>query len=446
MKTLYFECFSGISGDMTVGALLDLGADRKMLTEAIESLGIDGFRIEISNTQKCGITATKFDVIIDDEHQHEHHDHNHEHNNHDHSHSHGHDHDHDHDHDHSHDHDHDHSHDHDHHDHDHGNGGEHHHRGLKEITDIINRARMTESAKKLALEIFDIIAEAEGKVHGLPKHEVHFHEVGAIDSIVDIAGMAVCIDSLGADRYVFSPLYEGQGHVHCQHGKVPVPAPATLEMAVRHGIPLKITQTRGELVTPTGAAFVAGMNPQFGSMPQGLIKAVGVGAGTKDFAHANILRVYMIEESLESGDECSDSVVLIETNIDDAKGEQLGYAMEILLEKGALDVYHTPILMKKNRPAYMLSVICEKKHESEIIKTVFEHTTAIGIRRQDIDRVKMQRSFETVATELGDIVLKHCSYEGITKTYLEYESVRKCAHENNIGLDEVERRVSLNLI
>ena len=156
MKTLYFECFSGISGDMTVGALLDLGADRKMLTEAIESLGIDGFRIEISNTQKCGITATKFDVIIDDEHQHEHHDHNHEHNNHDHSHSHGHHHDHDHSHDHHHDHDHD------HHDHDHGNGGEHHHRGLKEITDIINRARITESAKKLALVIFDIIAEAEG--------------------------------------------------------------------------------------------------------------------------------------------------------------------------------------------------------------------------------------------------------------------------------------------
>ena len=425
MRTLYFECFSGISGDMTIGALLDLGADKHILLKAIDSLGIDGYKLKLSETQKCGITATKFDVILESE-----------------SHEHNHDHSHDHHEEHSHDH-----HDHHHHDHDHHHEHhhEHHHRGLNEITAIINNADITENAKKIALRTFDVLAEAEAKVHGVEKTQVHFHEVGAIDSIIDIVGIAVCIDNLKIDKFVCSKIYEGQGHVFCQHGRVPVPAPATLELAKKHGLMLKIIDVQGELVTPTGAALLCALKPKFGEFPSGSLLGVGVGAGTKDFEHANILRLYLIDDSNSQEKEYSDEVVLFETNIDDSNGEQLGYAIEKLLEIGTLDVYYTPIFMKKNRPAYTLSVLCDKALEKNIISIIFEHTTAIGLKRQIIERIKMKRKFETVATIYGDVVLKHCSYEDIEKTYLEYESVKNCAEEHDVSLKEVEKAVNIIL-
>lgn len=442
MRTLYFECFSGISGDMTIGALLDLGADKKVLLEAIESLNIEGYDISISTVQKCGITATKFDVLLEgethDHHDHDHHEHTHSHDNepYDHQHHHHDDHDlgfefdnHNHDHAHDHAHDHDHTHDHD-----------HHHRGLKEIREIILNSSITENAKKIALDTFEVLAEAEAKVHGVSKDEVHFHEVGAIDSIIDIVGIAVCIDNLNIDKFACSKIYEGQGHVFCQHGLVPIPAPATLELCIKHGLELNIIDVKGELVTPTGAAFLSALKPEFTGFPSGNMLKVGVGAGTKDFKHANILRVYLIEEAL---DETKDEVILFETNIDDSNGEHLGYAIEKLIEKGALDVYYTPIFMKKNRPSYTLSVLCEKSNESNIIKTIFEHTTAIGLKRQLIERVKMSRKFETIGTIYGDVVLKHCTYEDVVKTYLEYESVKKCAVAHNVGLSEVEKTVKI---
>lgn len=427
MKTLYFECFSGISGDMTIGALLDLGAEKEVLLKAIDSLGIDGYKLNISETQKCGITATKFDVILESESHDHHHSHNHDHH-------------------HSHDHDHDHnSHDHIHDDHHHDNECEHHHRGLKEITDIIKGAAITENAKKIALDTFDVLADAEAKVHGVEKSEVHFHEVGAVDSIIDIVGIAVCIDNLKVDKFACSSIYEGQGHVFCQHGKVPVPAPATLELSKKHGLPLNIINVQGEMVTPTGAALIAALKPNFGKFPSGSLIGVGIGAGTKDFEHANILRLYLMEDSRIDNNVHDDQVLLFETNIDDSNGEKLGYAMEKLLEKGALDVYYTPIFMKKNRPSYTLSVLCDKTLEKEIIKTIFEHTTAIGLKRQIIDRIKMNRSFETVSTIYGDIVLKHCNYEDVVKTYLEYESVKKCAKNHDVALSDVEKAVNIIL-
>lgn len=438
MKTLYFECFSGISGDMTVGALLDLGASRELLLEAIDSLKIDGYKIKIESVQKCGITATKFDVILENEesgHNHDDHDHNHDHN-------HNHDHDHDHD-DHENDHDHNHDHDHDDHNHNHDDHGhEHHHRGLKEIRTIINNSAISENAKQISLGVFEVLAEAEGKVHGVSKEDVHFHEVGAIDSIIDIVGIAVCLDNLKIDRFACSKLYEGQGHVQCQHGMVPVPAPATLELCVKNNIPLHITDSQGEMITPTGAALIASLKPEFSPLPDGNITGVGVGAGTKDFKHANILRVYMMETQDVASNPYVDTVILIETNVDDSNGEHLGYAIEKLLEAGALDVYYTPIFMKKNRPAYTLSVLCEKDKESEIIKKIFEHTTAIGVKKQEIERVKMERKFETVGTVYGEVVLKHCQYEDVIKTYFEYESLKNCARNNNVGLYEVEKKVN----
>lgn len=445
MRTLYFECFSGISGDMTIGALLDLGADKQMLLKAIDSLMIDGYKLKISETQKCGITATKFDVILESEsqghHEHDHHeDHSHEHHEHDHHEEHSHEH-------HEHDHHEEHSHEHhDHHHHDeHDHHHDHHHRGLNEITEIINSADITANAKKIAFKTFDVLAEAEAKVHGVEKTQVHFHEVGAIDSIIDIVGIAVCIDNLKIDSFSCSKIYEGQGHVFCQHGRVPVPAPATLELAKKHGLMLKITEVQGELVTPTGAALLCALKPKFGEFPSGNLLGVGVGAGTKDFEHANILRLYLIDDSNMQEKEYSDKVVLFETNIDDSNGEQLGYAIEKLLENGALDVYYTPIFMKKSRPAYTLSVLCDKALEKNIISTIFEHTTAIGLKRQIIERIKMKRKFETVATIYGDVVLKHCSYEDIEKTYLEYESVKKCAVEHKVPLKEVEKAVNIIL-
>lgn len=434
MRTLYFECFSGISGDMTIASLLDLGADKQVLLDAIDSLNIDGYKIKISEVQRCGITAKKFDVILDsDEHNHSHeHDHEHDHS-HDHNHSHDHEHDHSHEHNHSHDHEHDHSHDHNHH-------HEHHHRGLNDIIDIINNANITSNAKDLALRIFDVLADAEAKVHGVGKEEVHFHEVGAIDSIIDIVGIAVCIDNLEVDRFVCSRIYEGQGHVFCQHGKVPVPAPATLELFRKHSIPFKVIEVEGEMVTPTGAALIAAINPDFKEFAKGEIKQVGIGAGTKEFEHANILRAYIFEDDTQNP-LYVDEVVLIETNLDDCSGEVLGYSMEKLLEIGVLDVYYVPIFMKKNRPAYTLSVICEKEKEREVVEIIFKDTTAIGLRYQTIERVKMEREFHTISTMYGNVVLKNCAYGDISKTYFEYESVKKCAIKNNVSIRDVENEI-----
>jgi len=451
MKTLYFECFSGISGDMTIGALLDLGASKETLLKAIDSLKIDGYKIKIGTVQKCGISATKFDVILDDEEaEHSHDDHGHGHDEHEHSHDdheHGHDeHEHSHDnHEHSHDehkHSHD-SHEHGHDDHEHGHGGhEHHNRGLKEISEIINHSDITQSAKKMSLAIFDVLAEAEGKVHGLPKEEVHFHEVGAVDSIIDIIGIAVCIDNLSVDSFACSKVYEGQGHVWCQHGMVPVPAPATLELCISNNIPLHITDNKGEMITPTGAAFIASLKPEFGLLPDGKIAGVGIGAGTREYKQANILRVYMIEtEDAAIPKEYIDKVVLLETNIDDSKGEHLGYAIEKLLEAGALDVYYTPIFMKKNRPAYKLTVLCADDKVEVLEDIIFMETTSIGIRKRKEERTILLRCFKEVETQYGKLKVKAVQTPDGERLYPEYESARELAHKNCVSLRVIYREV-----
>ena len=339
-KELYFECYSGISGDMTVAALLDLGADRKVLEDGLASLGVDGYRLSFSRANKNGIDAYDFCVELTEteEHPHDHdhghgehpheHPHDHDHGEHPHEHPHDHDHDHgEHPHEHPHDHDHDHGeHPHEHpHDHDHGHGehphehphihdhshgvqphgvGEsahihahpHVHRGLPEILAIIDSGAITEGAKAIAKKIFYVVAEAEAKVHGKPIDEVHFHEVGAVDSIVDIVGAAICLDNLGIEKVYASPLYEGTGYVRCQHGLMPVPAPATAQICANYHIPLKITANKGEMVTPTGAAIIAALADQF-SLPDVFVpEKIGVGAGKKDFVCANVLRVYLLQE------------------------------------------------------------------------------------------------------------------------------------------------------
>ena len=275
---LYLECYSGISGDMTVAALLDLGADQQVLLEGLESLNLPGYQLKIGRVKKNGIDACDFDVILDEpEH---HHDHDHEHH-------------HDHDHEHHHDHDHEHHHDHD---HEHHHHHDHVHRNIGDIFAIIDQSKISDRAKQTAKDIFRIIAAAESKAHGIAEDQVHFHEVGAVDSIVDIVSAAICLDNLDITEAVVSDLYEGCGYVHCQHGLMPVPVPAVVNIAADNALRLRLTQTRGEMITPTGAAIAAYLS-KGGKLPESfVIEKIGLGAGKKDFATANILRAFLIRD------------------------------------------------------------------------------------------------------------------------------------------------------
>lgn len=284
-KTLYFECYSGISGDMTVAALLDLGADQKVLEQALSSLHLEGYSLRFGRVNKNGIEAADFDVVLEGhEHHHEHH----------HEQEHGHEHTHEH---HCHEHEHSHEHGHAHvHEHSHIHGEGHVHRGLKEILPMIDQAEaVTPHAREMAKKVFEVLAKAEGKVHGKPPEEVHFHEVGGVDSIVDIVAACVCLDNLGVDTLITSPLFEGTGWVQCQHGLMPVPAPATLELIRAADLSLRITGVQGEMITPTGAAILAALGSREPLPKSFQVEKIGIGAGKKDFDHANVLRVMMID-------------------------------------------------------------------------------------------------------------------------------------------------------
>lgn len=448
-KILYFECLSGISGDMTVGALLDLGASREELTRVLSSAGVDGYHLHFGRTKKCGIDAFDFDVHLEEEHEH---DHGHGHD----GHSHDHDHDgqsHDHDHGHSHDHDghgHDHGHDHDSHDHG-GHPHSHIHRNLSDIEAIIDRLDTNDCVKAMARRMFEIVADAEAKAHGIPVNEVHFHEVGAVDSIVDVIGTAVCMDSLGADRVIFSPLSEGTGYVRCQHGVMPVPVPAVANIAGQCGLTLKFTDNEGEMVTPTGAAIAAAYGDGKKLPEHFSIGKIGVGAGKKDFPNANILRVMWIEPAenenpvdnlKEEGKGDLPSMWVLETNLDDCTGEALGFTMEELLESGAADAWYTPIYMKKNRPAYLLKAVCAQEKISRLEEIIFTHTTTIGLRKYPVQRTVLDRRQETVNTEFGPAQVKVCTFGDRTFFYPEYESIRSICRGQNAAFGDVYRGIA----
>ena len=344
-KILYLDCASGISGDMTVGALLDLGASREKLVRALDSLGVSGYHLHFGRTKKCGIDAYDFDVHLEEEEHHHDHDHEHTHD-HEHHHDHEHTHDHEHSHDHAHTHDHEHSHDHAHtRDHMHP----HVHRNIHDIFEIIDRLDASDRVKNLARRMFEIVAGAESKAHGIPVSEVHFHEVGAIDSIVDVISAAFCLEDLGIHRVVVSPLSEGHGFARCQHGLMPVPVPATANIAAAQGLELTLRDVEGEMVTPTGAAIAAAFRTEAALPKKYQIEKIGIGAGNKDFAHANIMRAMLLTDKtveVETGKDGHDesSMLVIEANLDDCTGEALGYAMEVLLEAGARDVWYTPAI------------------------------------------------------------------------------------------------------
>ena len=422
-KTLYLECYSGISGDMTVAALLDLGADRAALDIAINSIKplVSGFEVEVKRVQKAGIDACDFNVILDKTH--ENHDHDMEyldghHGEQDAGHHH----------DHGHDEEHNAGHHHDH------NGDAHHHThiGLNEITDVLNKAALTDGARALALKIFGILADAEAKAHHKPANEVHFHEVGAVDSIVDIMSAAVCVDSLKKKHQitnvVVSVLYEGQGSVRCQHGILPVPVPATANIIEAYQLPVHFMEVQGEFVTPTGAAIAAAVRTAENLPQQFRVLAQGIGAGKRSYEKASMLRAMLVEDASVQ----QDVIYKLESNIDDCAGEAFGYVMDRLFEAGARDVYFTPIYMKKNRPSYQLNVICKEQDIPKLEQIIFHETTTIGIRRVKMERTVLEREECIKNTSFGMLAVKRCG----DRAYPEYESLVSVCRESGIAYQE----------
>lgn len=411
-QTLYLECYSGISGDMMTAALLDLGADEKVLSEALESLPVKGFRTEVRRVSKAGLDACDFHVILD--HEHENHDHDMEYlHGHSHDHSHG---------------------DHGHHSHD------HEHRGLAEILEILCRAQITDGAREKAVRIFEILAEAEAKAHGTSIEKVHFHEVGAVDSIVDITAAAVCLDNLQIDKVIIPVLCEGSGSVRCQHGVIPVPVPAVTAVTSKYSIPLHMTDVQGELVTPTGAAIAAAIRTSARLPERFVIEKTGIGAGKREYERPSLLRAMLIRET-ENGS-AGDYIYKLESNIDDCTGEALGYVMERLMKAGARDVHYTPVFMKKNRPAYQLNVICKEEDIEKLEGIIFRETTTIGIRRQKMERSVLKRQVKTVKTSLGEARIKVCFMENGMRAYPEYESVRELCRKNGLSFQETYQRIA----
>ena len=428
-KILYLECNSGISGDMTVGALLDLGADRQVLENALESLGVDGYHLHFGRKVVCGLDAFDFDVHLEAD-------------------GYGHSHAHTHrredayervdSYEHSEVHEHCHGHKHERrHEHEDGHSHSHTHRNLHDIYHIIDHLDSNERVKEMARTMFRIVAEAESKAHGLPVEQVHFHEVGAIDSIVDIISVAVCMDNLGVEDVVVSALSEGHGHVRCQHGVLPVPVPATANIASSYGLKLHFTDNDGEMVTPTGAAIAAALRTKDRLPASCRLLKIGMGAGNKVFKQANVLRAMLLENSQDE----DRTMWVLETNLDDCTGEMLGLTMEMLLDAGAADVWYTPIHMKKNRPAYMMSVLCRESSIEAMEEIILTQTTTIGIRRYPTERTVLERSEIQVETSYGPADVKMCAYKGRKFFYPEYESIRRICMEQGADFQTAYHQV-----
>lgn len=464
MSDLYLECNYGISGDMAVAALLDAGADRTALEKALASIPAKGFKTEIKRVEKNGVSCLDFNVILDSQHEnhdhdmnylfgHEHVEHNHgdfnNGENHGHCHEHG-ENTHGHFHHHSESEEHSHSAQHEHH---HGEQvhyeqvHHHEHRNLHDVLEIIDKTEMTENARNLAHKIFEIIAKAESKAHSKPVEEVHFHEVGAIDSIVDVIALSVCFESLHVEKVFVPFLCEGTGTVRCQHGILPVPVPAVANIVQGFSIPLKIITERGEFVTPTGAAFVAAVATDC-SLPENFVlKKIGMGAGKRDYGVPNIVRAMLVETEKKSNPENQltsafhDKIIKLETNIDDSTGEALGFVMDELFASGALDVHYLPCFMKKNRPAWLLVVLCRLEDAAKMEKIIFMHTTTIGIRMSQMERTCLARSECSVEVFGEKAEVKVVDVYGEKRFYPEYERVSRIAQKTKKPFGEVYNKI-----
>jgi len=413
MKTLYLDIFSGISGDMFIGALIDLGADARRLERELKKLKLGGYHLHVARKQKSGIAGVKFDVHLTDAHEHHHGHHP------------------------------DHSHDHHHQGHDH-----HHHdenRTFEEIKKLIGRSKLSAWVKKKSVAVFQRLAEAEGKIHGLPPEKVQFHEVGAVDSIVDIVGACIALEMLGRPRVLAAPVVEGTGWVDCAHGHFPVPAPATLAILGARGIGVTQCDEPHELVTPTGAALLAEFVENFGPMQSLVAGKIGFGLGTRDHqTRPNVLRAVLGKRSTLNPqpstalDWETDRVAVLETNLDDVSGEILGHFVETALTAGALDVFYTPIQMKKNRPGVLLTVLCAETDADKFSELILRETSAFGIRRTVAERRKLRREFTKIKTLFGDVTVKIGRLDGkLVQAAPEFESCKKLASRAKVPLKRI---------
>ena len=421
MKTLYLDIFSGISGDMFLGAMVDLGVDFDALEAELKKLKLEGYTLSANRRQKCAIDGVKFDVHLADGGEG------------DHSHSHSHDHSHEH----SHSHDHEHSHE-----HSHGSDDGHgHSRNFAQISEMIHKSTLSDWVKQKSVAVFQRVANAEGKIHGMPPFEVHFHEVGAVDSIVDIVGGCIALELLGKPRVRSGPVIEGTGFIMCAHGRFPIPAPATLNILAERGVAITQCEEPNELITPTGAALIAEFAEDFGPMQNFTPEKVAFGLGTRDCeTRPNVLRAVLGKDTASTGgnDWETDTISVLETNLDDISSEVLGDFVERALKVGALDVVHTPIQMKKNRPGVQLSVLCAEGDADKFCEMILRETSAFGVRRTLTERRKLQRETKTVSTPHGEVTVKLGLLNGeVVQVAPEYESCRAIAAQADVPLKAV---------
>lgn len=454
MKILYFDCATGISGNMAIGALLEICDGEQYLRDELAKLGVPGYQLNVIKRDSHGIDGTYVEVLeantgipvdaIHDGnknvgssatlglHQGHTHSHHHELDSSPEHHSHGHYHDHEHDHSldnhcHNHQDDNDNNHNHN-----------HVHRTYTDIKQIIEGSGITEAAKELSRSMFQKVAAAEAAVHGKPIDEVHFHEVGAIDSIVDIVSVAILMDYINPDRVISSVVSDGYGTIKCAHGVLSVPVPATSMMYKNEKIRFKQIEVPTELVTPTGAAIISTFAESYGLIPEMNLNKIGIGVGSRNIGGPNTLRVFLGEDVTADGETQNDDIIVINSNIDDSSGEDLGYVLEKLMDAGALDVSYSPIFMKKNRPAYRLEVICRAETREKLSEIIFDETTTIGVRYYAVQREELTRVRTLVDTELGQIEAKQVSTtSGHSYTYPEYESMKAIASELGISMKSV---------
>jgi uncharacterized protein (TIGR00299 family) protein len=387
MKILYYDCFSGISGDMHLGAMIDLGVEKEYLLSQLQNLNLKGYEIRISTDERKGISGTRVDVLIK-----------------------------------------------------HKSVKNHHHRNLADIRKIINESSLSLPVRERSLKMFTRLAEAEAKVHGKTIEEVHFHEVGAIDSIVDIVGAAICIEYLKPDRIMASEIELGTGMTRCEHGTFPVPAPATAEILA--GIPVRSGGARFETTTPTGALILACNVDEFAPMDGLKIKKTAYGIGQKDLEIPNVLRVYLAEGKT-SGTTDNVKAWVIECNIDDMNPEMYGYVMDTLFELGADDVFITPIIMKKARPASKLSILCPPEKREPLTEALLTQTTSLGVRSYEVDKTMLKREFSRLKTRYGEVTIKTAVYRGKKlKSKPEYEDCVRLAREHGIPVQQIYQEIS----
>lgn len=409
MKTLYLDCGMGAAGDMLTAALYELldESDRKEFLEQINSLGIPNVVIAAEKMAKCGIVGIHMKVSIGGEEEHEH---NYEH-----------------EHGHSHEHNHDHTHIHE-------ITSTHHHSGMDEIEHIINALPVSEKVKYNAIKVYKLIAEAESHAHGVPVTDIHFHEVGTMDAITDVIAVCLLVERLAIEKVIASPIHVGSGHVHCAHGILPVPAPATAY--ILRDVPVYGGGVKGELCTPTGAALLKHFVSDFGEMPVMKVEKIGYGMGKKDFTAANCVRA-MLSETADSVDQ----IIELTCNVDDMTPERIGFAMECLFENGALEVYTVPVGMKKSRSGTMICVMCKESAKDEMVRLIFKHTTTLGIRENISRRYTLQRRIESLETSFGDIQVKYSEGYGISREKYEYDDLARIAKEKDFSIDETIRMI-----